>query len=91
MCQRKTYKKSQTAREIKLIEIKIPKVRKIKAGKNNEFCGFLQKPDKNQKKLMMIDTKRKPLLIINPIFDNEINDNNNITKTFFSFNIFLNK
>lgn len=57
--------------------MKIPKVRKIKAGKVNEFCGFVNKPDKNQKNFMMTDTKRKPLLVINPIFDKEINSNDN--------------
>lgn len=59
-------------------------INKIKLRGNSDFVGFIEKPNNSQKKILMEDNRKKPLLIINPIFDSELgsrkasNNSNNI-------------
>ncbi len=50
----------------------IPKLSKLKTANNNDFVGFIEKPNKNQKKDLLTNKSRMPLIIINPFFDNEV-------------------
>jgi hypothetical protein len=52
--------------------VSIPKLSKLKTANNNDFVGFIEKPNKNQKKDLLTNKSRMPLIIINPFFDNEV-------------------
>ena len=56
----------------------IPKLNKLKTSITNDFNGFIEKPNKNQKKDLLENNLRRPLVIINPIFDSEIQQNYDI-------------
>ena len=43
----------------------------IKTANNSDFTGFTENLNKNQKKDLLENNSRRPLIIINPIFDSE--------------------
>lgn len=47
----------------------------MKTSNNNDFIGFTENINKNQKKDLIENNTRRPLIIINPIFDNDNNSN----------------
>jgi len=53
--------------------VRIPMLSKLKTANDNDFSGFIEKPNKNQKKDLLENKLRRPLVIINPVFDNEAN------------------
>lgn len=55
------------------MSVKIPKISKLKTANDNDFIGFTEKINKNQKKDLIDNNTRRPLIIINPIFENENN------------------
>jgi len=55
-----------------VLAVNIPKLSKLKTTNNNDFIGFIDKPNKNQKKDFLENNMRRPLIIINPIFNNEV-------------------
>ncbi len=57
--------------EIKVLTVNIPKFSKIKTANNSDFLGFTENLNKNQKKDLLENNARRPLIIINPIFDLE--------------------
>lgn len=55
-----------------MLSVKIPRLAKLKTANDNDFSGFIDKPNKNQKKDLLENKLRRPLVIINPIFDSEV-------------------
>ena len=55
-----------------MLAVKIPRLAKLKTLNDNDFAGFLDKPNKNQKKDLLENKLRRPLVIINPVFDSEV-------------------
>ena len=53
--------------------MKIPILSKLKTANDNDFLGFIDKPNKNLKKDLIENKLRRPLIIINPVFDSEVN------------------
>ena len=66
------YLFSQNFVEIKLLSVKIPKVSKFKTRNVSDFSGFIDKPNKNEKKDLLENKLRRPLIVINPIFSREL-------------------
>lgn len=56
-----------------MLSVEIPRLAKLKTANDNDFAGFIEKPNKSQKKDLLENKLRRPLIIINPIFDNEVN------------------
>lgn len=53
--------------------MKIPRLSKLKTANDNDFSGFIEKPSKSEKKDLLENNLRRPLIIINPVFNNEVN------------------
>ena len=49
-------------------------INKIKTTNNSDFNDFIEKPNKSQKKNLMESSNQNPIVIINPIFDAEMNN-----------------
>jgi len=54
--------------------VKIPLINKINTTNNSDFNDFIEKPNKSQKKNLMESSNQNPIVIINPIFDAEMNN-----------------
>lgn len=68
----------------------IPGLKKLKKANNNDFDGFIENPNKDIKKDFLENKHRRALIIINPIFDSEVNQNDNEPTSLNSRHITIN-